>query len=63
MEERPEEVPDDPEPFIEDIGEEAPLLQIEDAGSTRNRNELVVNTEGNVTTISVELDKETGTLN
>eukprot|EP00975_Prorocentrum_lima_P027540 5788651-Prorocentrum_lima.AAC.1 len=61
MEERPAEAPEDPEPFIEDVREEAPLPQIEDAGSTRNRNELVVNTEGNITTISVELDKETGT--
>eukprot|EP00975_Prorocentrum_lima_P070716 12933693-Prorocentrum_lima.AAC.1 len=29
----------------------------------RNRNDLVINTEGNITTISVELDQETGTLN
>eukprot|EP00975_Prorocentrum_lima_P016473 3491426-Prorocentrum_lima.AAC.1 len=39
------------------------MLQIEDAETAQDRNELIVNREGNATTISVERDVETGMLN
>eukprot|EP00975_Prorocentrum_lima_P066819 12911420-Prorocentrum_lima.AAC.1 len=62
-EEEEEEIPEEPEPFIEDTAGEPPAPPLDEVQLARNGNELVINTEGHVTTISVELDQTTGLLN